>query len=121
MDFFPNVIRLAQIAFVQGRQISNAILLTQELMHNYHLNSSMIRYAWKIDIIKDFDTISQDFILTSLRATIVHDIMVRWIEVCMSTTYFSVAMNRESHDFFLFFRGFQHGDLFISLFVCSGY
>ena len=39
----------------------------------------------------------------------------------MSTTHFPVAMNGESHDFFPFSRGFRHGDLFISLFVCSSY
>ena len=55
---FSDVIRPAQIVFVPERQISNAILLTQELMHNYHSISSMTRYAWKIDIMKNFDIVS---------------------------------------------------------------
>ncbi|GJV32164.1 hypothetical protein Tco_1392564 [Tanacetum coccineum] len=45
-----------QTAFVPGRSISDNILLTQELMHNYHLNHGSPRYAFKVDIQKAYDT-----------------------------------------------------------------
>jgi hypothetical protein len=65
---FPKVIGHAHAIFVPGRKIFDFILLTQELMHNYHLASSMTKCALKIDIKKAFDMISWDFILMGLKA-----------------------------------------------------
>jgi len=106
----PDVIGPAQTAFVPGRQISDAILLTQELMHNYHLAGTVSRCALKIDIRKAFDTVSWEFILLGLRAIGVPNAMVRWIEVCVSTAHFSVAVNGELHGFFQSARGIRQGD-----------
>ncbi|GJV24208.1 hypothetical protein Tco_1376903 [Tanacetum coccineum] len=49
-----------QSAFVLGRRISDNILLTQELMHNYHLDRSTPRCAFKVDIQKAYDTVDWD-------------------------------------------------------------
>ncbi|GJY12395.1 hypothetical protein Tco_0381704 [Tanacetum coccineum] len=43
-------------AFVSGRRISDNILFTQELMHNYHLDRGAPRCAFKVDIQKAYDT-----------------------------------------------------------------
>jgi len=60
---------------------------------------------------KASDTISWEFIIiTGLKAILVYSFMVRWIEVCISTTHFLVAMNGELHRFFPSFRGLQQGD-----------
>ncbi|KAG6780113.1 hypothetical protein POTOM_012965 [Populus tomentosa] len=64
----PEVIGPSQSAFVPGRQISDNILLTQELMHNYHLNRGPARCALKVDLRKAFDTISWPYILMGLKA-----------------------------------------------------
>lgn len=55
---FPDVIGFAQTTFVPSRQISNTILLTQELIHKYHLANLMPKYALKIDIRKAFNMVS---------------------------------------------------------------
>ncbi|GJR77253.1 hypothetical protein Tco_0089618 [Tanacetum coccineum] len=49
-----------QSAFVPGKRISNNILLTQELMHNYHLKRGSPRCAFKVDIQKAYDTLIGD-------------------------------------------------------------
>ncbi|GKC78481.1 putative RNA-directed DNA polymerase, eukaryota, reverse transcriptase zinc-binding domain protein, partial [Tanacetum coccineum] len=46
-----------QYAVVPGRRISDNILLTQELMHNYHLDRGPPRCAFKVDIQKAYDTV----------------------------------------------------------------
>ena len=50
-----------QSAFVPGRRISDNILLTQELMHNYHLDRGSPRCAFKVDIQKAYDTVDWSF------------------------------------------------------------
>ncbi|KAJ0745065.1 putative RNA-directed DNA polymerase [Helianthus annuus] len=53
-----DLVSINHSAFVPGRKISDNILLTQELMHNYHLNRGPARCAFKIDIQKAYDTVS---------------------------------------------------------------
>ncbi|XP_022003085.1 uncharacterized protein LOC110900505 [Helianthus annuus] len=50
------LVNINQSAFVPGRKISDNILLTQELMHNYHVDRGPPRCALKIDIQKAYDT-----------------------------------------------------------------
>ncbi|GJX67681.1 hypothetical protein Tco_0303408 [Tanacetum coccineum] len=51
-----------QSAFVPGRSIADNILLTQELMHNYHLDRGPPRCAFKVDIQKAYDTVDWGFL-----------------------------------------------------------
>ncbi|GKD70489.1 putative reverse transcriptase domain, reverse transcriptase zinc-binding domain protein [Tanacetum coccineum] len=51
-----------QSAFVPGRSIADNVLLTQELMHNYHLDRGLPRCAFKVDIQKAYDTVNWDFL-----------------------------------------------------------
>ncbi|GKF58657.1 putative reverse transcriptase domain, reverse transcriptase zinc-binding domain protein, partial [Tanacetum coccineum] len=53
---------MLQSAFVPGRRISDNILLTQELMHNYHLDRGTPRCAFKVDIQKAYDTVNWGFL-----------------------------------------------------------
>jgi len=62
------IIGLSQLAFLPNRLISNAILLTQELLHNYHLDKSPLRCALNVDLKKVFDTVSWQFIIAGLKA-----------------------------------------------------
>nr|GEV31559.1 hypothetical protein [Tanacetum cinerariifolium]GEV60443.1 hypothetical protein [Tanacetum cinerariifolium] len=51
-----------QSAFVPGRRILDNILLTQELMYNYHVDRGPARCAFKVDIQKAYDTMDWDFL-----------------------------------------------------------
>ncbi|GKE35403.1 hypothetical protein Tco_1454725 [Tanacetum coccineum] len=80
-----------QSAFVPGRSISNNILLTQELMHNYHLDRGPSRCAFKVDIQKAYDTVDWGFLREVLIGFGFHDRMVKWIMECVTTTSFSIS------------------------------
>lgn len=106
----PDVIGPSQSAFIPGRQISDNILLSQELLHNYHLNTGSARCALKVDLKKAFDTISWNYILMGLKAVGIPDCMVKWIQVCISSAHFSVGINGKLHGFFQSSRGLRQGD-----------
>ncbi|XP_022032544.1 uncharacterized protein LOC110933639 [Helianthus annuus] len=53
-------------AFVPGRRISDIILLTQELMHQYHRQTGPPRCAFKVDIQKAYDTVDWSFLRAAL-------------------------------------------------------
>ncbi|GJU96733.1 RNA-directed DNA polymerase, eukaryota, reverse transcriptase zinc-binding domain protein [Tanacetum coccineum] len=70
-----------QYAFVPERRISDNILLTQELMHNYHLDRGPPRCAFKIDIQKAYDTVDWGFLSETLMGFGFHPRMIHWIIV----------------------------------------
>lgn len=86
-----------QSAFVPGRRISDNILLTQELMHNYNLDRGPARCAFKVDIQKAYDTVDWQFLRNTLISFGFHSRMVHWIMECVSTTSFSISVNGILH------------------------
>lgn len=104
------VVAPAQSAFLPDRQIADAILLAQELFHNYHLQAGPPRCAVKVDLQKAFDTVSWQFILEGLKAIGMPRCMIKWIEACITTPFFSVSVNGELNGFFSSSRGIRQGD-----------
>lgn len=99
-----------QSAFVPGRSISDSILLTQELIKNYHIDRGIPRCAFKIDIQKAYDTVNWTFLRNILTFFGFHVKMVDWIMTCVSSTSFSINVNGELHGFFKGERGLRQGD-----------
>ncbi|GJV83921.1 putative RNA-directed DNA polymerase, eukaryota, reverse transcriptase zinc-binding domain protein [Tanacetum coccineum] len=99
-----------QSAFVPGRSIADNILLTQEIMHNYHLNHGTPRCAFKVDIQKAYDTVDWCFLRKILMGFGFHDRMVGWIMECVTTTSFSICVNGSLHGYFKGKRGLRQGD-----------
>ncbi|GKA19305.1 hypothetical protein Tco_0699220 [Tanacetum coccineum] len=93
MDGLDDIISDNQSAFVPGRSISDNILLTQDFMHNYHLNRGPPRCAFKIDIQKAYDTVNWKFLEDILVAFGFHSNMVKWIMACVTNTSFSINNN----------------------------
>ena len=56
------IISPSQSAFVPNRQITDNILLTQELLRGYNWKTGAKRKAMKIDIQRAYDTVNWDFI-----------------------------------------------------------
>ncbi|GJW94529.1 hypothetical protein Tco_0174201 [Tanacetum coccineum] len=99
-----------QSAFIPGRSIADNILLTQELMQNYHLDRGMARCAFKVDIQKAYDTVDWDFLKKILTGFSFHSRMFGWIMECVTTTSFSICINGSLHGFFKGNRGLRQGD-----------
>ena len=62
----PEIISPSQSAFLQGRSIADNVLITQDLMINYHRDNGPPRCALKVDLKKAYDTISWSCILDAL-------------------------------------------------------
>jgi hypothetical protein len=101
------IISPSQLTFLPNRLISDAILLTQELLHNYHLDKSPPRCALNVDLKKAFDTVSWQFIIVGLKAIRIPASMVTWIQICIFSAYFTINMNGELHVFFKSSRGIR--------------
>ncbi|GJR24572.1 hypothetical protein Tco_0973099 [Tanacetum coccineum] len=99
-----------QSAFVPGRSITDNILLTQELMHNYHLDRGIPRCAFKVDIQKAYDTVDWSFLRMILHGFGFPDKMIAWIMECVSTTSYSISINGSLHGYFKGKRGLRQGD-----------
>ncbi|GKD96348.1 putative RNA-directed DNA polymerase, partial [Tanacetum coccineum] len=105
-----DVVSVNQSTFVPGRSISENILLTQELMHTYHLYRGPPRCAFKIDIQKAYDTANWKVLEDILVGFRFHMIMVRWIMSCISGSSFSININGNLHGYFKGRRGLRQGD-----------
>ena len=106
----PYIICPSQTAFGQGRSIADNILLTQELMKNYHLDSWAPRCALKIDLKKAYDSMRWGCILDILYAMGTPAILLSCIKACITTPKFSICVNGELTGFCASKRGVRQGD-----------
>ncbi|GJS62835.1 uncharacterized protein Tco_0677399 [Tanacetum coccineum] len=105
-----DLVSINQSDFVPGRQISDNILLTQELMRNYHRKRGPPRCAFKVDIQKAYDTVDWGFLRSILVGFGFHHNIVEWIMVCVSTTSYSVCINGDMYGWFNGKHGLRQGD-----------
>ena len=106
----PEIISPSQSAFVQGRSIADNVLITQDLMINYHHDNGPPRCALKIDIKNAYDTISWSCIMDILSSMGTPAYLMRCIKVCITTPSFCVSINGELARFFSSKRGLRQGD-----------
>ena len=109
-DSLSDIISINQSAFIPGRSILDNILLTQDIMHNYHVNRGPPRCALKVDIQKAYDTVDWDFLNTILLEFGFPLQMVHWIMTCVSSVTYSLSINGQLHGFFKGKRGLRQGD-----------
>nr|XP_043629989.1 uncharacterized protein LOC122601290 [Erigeron canadensis] len=110
-DSLSGLVSINQSAFIPGRTISDNILLTQDIMHNYHLNRGPPRCAFKVDIQKAYDTVDWGFLNNILIAFGFPQRMIDWIMLCVSSASYSLSINGFVHGYFRGKRGSD--DLFI--------
>ncbi|GJY81166.1 protein LAZ1 [Tanacetum coccineum] len=110
IDGLKEAISENQSTFIPGRRISDNILITQELMHNYHRNRGPPRCLFKVDIQKAYDTVDWNFLATILKCFGFHNKMVKWIMACVTSASLSLCINGDILGFFKGKRGLRQGD-----------
>nr|GEW33814.1 hypothetical protein [Tanacetum cinerariifolium] len=110
IEGFKEVVSDNQSAFVPGRRISDNILITQELMHNYHRNKGPSRCAFKVDIQKAYDTVDWRFLGFILKCFDFHPTIIKWIMAYVTSASYSISINRNIHGYFKGKQGLRQGD-----------
>ncbi|GJV21152.1 uncharacterized protein Tco_1370172 [Tanacetum coccineum] len=108
--YLGDLVSINQSAFIPGRRILDNILLTQELIRNYHRKRGPPRCAFKVEIQKAYDTVEWGFLRSILVGFGFHSTMVNWIMVCVTTTSYSISINGDIHGWFNGKRGLRQGD-----------
>lgn len=106
----PLVISQTQSAFIKGSTIVDNLLLMHELIMNFHRDVGPPRCAFKIDLMKAFDSVDWDFLLDTMEDMGFLDIFVRWVRACVTSPMFSVMLNGGLKGYFAGARGLRQGD-----------
>ena len=103
------IIAQSQKAFVEGRQILDAVLIVNEAVDSI-LRRKENRLLCKLDIEKTYNHIKWDFCSRFWREWGFGSKWISWINWCISTASFFVLFNGSSTSFFRRSRGLRQGD-----------
>ncbi|XP_013709779.2 uncharacterized protein LOC106413574 [Brassica napus] len=104
------VISPSQSAFMPGRLLSENVLLATEIIQGYNRSNISPRGMLKVDLHKAFDSVRWDFILAALETLGIPEKFINWINQCLSTASFTLAINGCSSGFFKSSKGLRQGD-----------
>jgi len=108
-EVLPRLVGVHQSAFVQGRRISDNILLAHELCHNLHLERGRGRMCIKLDIRKAYDSISWSFLEGVMERFGLPRKWRRLILACVEAS-FVVTVNGANSAPFMGRNGLRQGD-----------
>lgn len=95
---------------MKGRSLGENVLLASELIRDYNKSSCLRSSMLKVDIRKAFDTVCWDFVIKILKTQGFPALFVSWIEECITSPRFSMALNGELAGFFKWKKGLRQGD-----------
>lgn len=114
----PLAVQRNQVGFVKGRNLCENVLLASELVSDFNKEGIVSRGCLQIDITKAYDNVDWRFLLNILDAFELPAMLKNWIELCISSPHYSVALNGELVGFFQGKKGLRQGDpISSSLFV----
>nr|GMD68491.1 ribonuclease H [Ipomoea batatas] len=107
----PTIVGPYQSSFVLGRQISDNILVYQEIMHTMHYKKGAKGImAIKLDFEKAYDRLAWNFIRSTLMEIGFEEKWTRLIMHCVQTPRFSILWNGETLPQFAPTRDIRQGD-----------
>ncbi|XP_020586603.1 uncharacterized protein LOC110028899 [Phalaenopsis equestris] len=98
-SILPRIISSNQSAFVKGRQTTDKVLLTQELILDIDKPCRVGNLMFKLDLSKAYDTISWRFILTVLKAKGFNFNFCMIIQRLLQISYYTILVNGSSTGF----------------------
>ena len=101
----------AQTSFVSGRQITDNIVLAQEIIHS--MRNKKGKKGWmacKIDLTKAYDMLRWDFIHETLVDVGFPELVVSVIMNCITTPSMEILWNGDRTSSFIPSRGIRQGD-----------
>jgi hypothetical protein len=99
-----------QSSFIPGRNIFKNVLLAQELVRNYHRKDGQPRCTMKIDLMKAYDLVNWDFTIYCLTCFGFLAKFISWVRECITSPWFSIAINGTLVSFFKGAKGLRQGD-----------
>eukprot|EP00253_Pinus_taeda_P033499 PITA_33499 len=107
--FLPMLISLEQSGYVEGRQILDGIILSHEIIHSLK-HSKQVGMILKLDLSKDFDKLNWLYIQKMLSSFGFSPMWLRWVMSLISSSFFSILINRIPSRPFKPSRGIIQGD-----------
>lgn len=106
----PLIISPEQSRYVEGRQITDGIILTHEIIHSLR-QTRKLGMLLKIDLSKAFDSISWEYLQKILKAFgFSPPPWIRWISNILTSSFFSILINGIPSPTFRPSRGIRQGD-----------
>ena len=87
-----SIISPFQSAFLPGRQMSDNIVLAEEIVAAWR-RSNTKGFLWKVDFSKAYDTLDWRFLWNALRRRGFLETWVRWVKQCVTTPTFATLVN----------------------------
>ncbi|GMI86798.1 hypothetical protein HRI_002349100 [Hibiscus trionum] len=110
--FLPKWVSANQVSFVPGRNITDNIILAQEIIHSMSIKSGKEGFmAIKVDLEKAYDRLEWHFIEDTLREVGLPDKLTELIMMCVRTVSTQILWNGDVTESFRPSRGIRQGDL----------
>ncbi|WOH13938.1 hypothetical protein DCAR_0933451 [Daucus carota subsp. sativus] len=107
--FMPHLVSQHQTAFIKGRQITDGILITSELVALLK-NQKTSGLIFKIDFEKAFDRVKWDYVYETLSSMNFGSRWITWIQKLFESSRISVLVNGAPSEEFIPSRGLRQGD-----------